>query len=190
MRSWKASGCFLTGLAGAGVDTAIGGAGISLTLLVLSCIFGPLGEVENEGRCVWETELSALDLSCSDQLKPLPSPFAPGLPPVVRARRACAPNDIRRAKGVVGTLRAGPSSSSIALSSIESERSVETLPRRGPNVKGVVCVGDEPDKPSVEIDIRRRWSCAAAVVIGPVEGNGAVGPPDVLFDLPKMLLKV
>ena len=45
-------------------------------------------------------------------------------------------------------------------------------------------MGDEPDKPSVEIDIRRRWSCAAAVAIGPL------GPPDVLFDRPKMLLKV
>ena len=35
--------------------------------------------------------------------------------------------------------------------------------------------------------MRRRWSCAAAVVIGP--GNGEVGP-DVLLDRPKMLLKV
>jgi hypothetical protein len=36
--------------------------------------------------------------------------------------------------------------------------------------------------------MRRRWSWAAAVVIGP--GNGEVGPPDVLLDRPKMLLKV
>ena len=52
----------------------MGGVGISVTLLVLSCVFEPIGEVENEGRCVCETELSALDLSCSDQLKPLVSP--------------------------------------------------------------------------------------------------------------------
>jgi len=45
-----------------------------------------------------------------------------------------------------------------------------------------------PDKPRVEIDMRRRWSCAAAVVMGP--GKGAVGAPDVLLDRPKMLLKV
>jgi len=95
---------------------------------------------------------------------------------------------MRRANGVVGALRPGLSSSSMAFSSIESERSVETLPRRPPNVKGAACVGEVPDKPSVEMDIRRRWSWAAAVVIGP--GKGAVGAPDVLFDRPKMLLKV
>jgi hypothetical protein len=88
----------------------------------------------------------------------------------------------------VGALRPGPSSSSIAFSSIESEPAVETLPRRPPNVNGDDCVGDVPDKPSVEIDMRRRWSCAAAVVIGP--GNGAVGAPDVLLERPKMLLNV
>lgn len=71
---------------------------------------------------------------------------------------------------------------------MESEPAVETLPRRPPNVNGVDWVGDVPDKPSVEIDMRRRWSCAAAVVIGP--GNGAVGAPDVLLDRPKMLLNV
>ncbi len=89
---------------------------------------------------------------------------------------------------MVGVLRAGPSSSSIAFSSKESEPAVDTLPRRPPKVKGVDWVGEVPDKPSVEIDMRRRWSCAAAVVIGP--GKGAVGPPDVLLDRPKMLLKV
>lgn len=73
---------------------------------------------------------------------------------------------------------------------MESERSVETLPRRGPKEKGAACVGDAPDKPSVEIDIRRRWSCTAAVVTGPALGNGAVGLPAMLFDRPKMLLKV
>ena len=73
---------------------------------------------------------------------------------------------------------------------MESERSVETLPRRGPKANGVVWVGEEPDKPRVEMDMRRRWSCAAAVVIGPGPGNGAVGTPDVLLDRPKMLLKV
>lgn len=48
-------------------------------------------------------------------------------------------------------------------------------------------MGEVPDRPSVEMDIRRRWSCAAAVVIGP--GNGADGPPVVLFERPKMELK-
>jgi hypothetical protein len=162
-------------------------------LLPLSCIgncvvFAVEGEVEKEGRWVCDTELSARDLSCSDQLKPPPSPVVPGLPPPLTVRRACAPNDIRRVKGVVGALRPGPSSSSIAFSSIESEPAVETLPRRPPNVNGADCVGDVPDKPSVERDMRRRWSCAAAVVIGP--GKGAVGAPDVLLERPKMLLNV
>jgi len=94
---------------------------------------------------------------------------------------------MRRANGVVGALRPGLSSSSIALSSIESERSVETLPRRPPKVKGATCVGDVPLKPTVAMDMRRRWSWAAAVVIGP--GNGAVGAPEVELDRPKMLLK-
>lgn len=94
---------------------------------------------------------------------------------------------MRRANGVVGAERPTMSSSSIALSSMASELAVETLPRL-PNGKGAPCVGDVPDKPSVEMDIRRRWSCAAAVVIGP--GNGDVGPPALLLDRPKMLLKV
>jgi hypothetical protein len=55
-------------------------------------------------------------------------------------------------------------------------------------VKGVDWVGDVPDKPRVEIDMRRRWSWTAAVVIGP--GKGAVGAPDVLLDRPKILVKV
>lgn len=37
------------------------------------------------------------------------------------------------------------------------------------------------------MDIRRRWSCAAAVV---TDGKGAIGAPDVLLLRPKMLLKV
>ena len=80
--------------------------------------------------------------------------------------------------------RAGPSSSSMALSSTESERS-ETLARR-PKGKGEAWVGEVPDRPSVEIETRR-WFCAVAVEMGP--GNGPVGPP-VLLDRPKMELKV
>lgn len=96
---------------------------------------------------------------------------------------------MRRAKGVVGLLRAGPSSSSMAFSSMESEPAVETLPRRAPNEKGLACVGEVPDRPRVEMDMRRRWSWTAAVVMGP--GNGAVGAAEVLLDLPpKILLKV
>jgi len=88
---------------------------------------------------------------------------------------------MRRAYGVVGWLGPGLSSSSIADSSIELEPAVETLPRRPTGVKGVDREGDVPDKPRVEIDMRRRWSWAAVVVIG---------PPEVLLDRPKMLLKV
>lgn len=91
---------------------------------------------------------------------------------------------------MAGADRPGPgeSSSSIALSSIESERSVETLPRRPVKPNGADCVGDVPDRPSVEIDIRRLWSCVAAVVIG--RGKGAVGAPEVLLERPNILLNV
>lgn len=159
-------------------------------LLARSCIGACTvlpGEAEKEGRWLCETELSARDLSCSDQLKPPPSPVVPGLPPPLTVRRACAPKEMRRVKGVVGALRPGPSSSSMALSSRYSEPAVETLPRRVPKGNGVCWVGDVP-KPNVVIDIRRRWSCAAAVIIGP--GKGAGGAPEVLFDLPNMLPKV
>lgn len=86
-----------------------------------------------------------------------------------------------------GLLRAGASSSSIAFSSMESEPAVEKLPRRPPKTKGEVCVGEVPDKPSVVIDMRRRWSCAAEAM---VPGKGAVGPPEVLLERAKRLLKV
>jgi hypothetical protein len=117
------------------------------------CLFE--GDVDSEGRWDWETELSARDLSCSDQLK-TPSPDDPGLPlPVRTVLSACAPNDIRRAKGALGLLLLGPSSSSIALSSIDSEPAVDTLDRRLGNGNGDGCEGDVPDRPRVEIDMRR-----------------------------------
>lgn len=56
---------------------------------------------------------------------------------------------------MVGALRPGPSSSSMAFSSRYSDPAVETLPRRAPNGNGEVWVGDVP-RPSVEIDMRRR----------------------------------
>jgi hypothetical protein len=74
-------------------------------------------------------------------------------------RIAWAPKLMRRAKGVVGAVRAfaveDGSSSSIALSSIESELLVDILVRRMP--KGVAPAnGADPDRPTVEIESRRR----------------------------------
>jgi hypothetical protein len=80
----------------------------------------------------------------------------PGLPLGCPRRSAWAPNDIRRVKGVAGLLREGPSSSSMAFSSIESEPAVETLPRRA--LRGKVVVGEAPDRPRVDMDMRLRWS--------------------------------
>lgn len=57
--------------------------------------------------------------------------------------------------GVVGALRPGPSSSSMAFSSRYSDPAVETLPRRAPKGNGDCWVGEVP-RPSVEIDMRRR----------------------------------
>lgn len=91
----------------------------------------------------------------------------PGLVPpgVRRVRIACAPKLIRRVKGVVGAVREVVSSSSIAFSSIESELLVEMLPLR--RVKGAAVAGDDPERPRVEMESRRRWSFIAAVVTAP-----------------------
>jgi hypothetical protein len=63
------------------------------------------------------------------------------------------PKLTRLAKGVVGAVLVLGSSSSTALSSIESEF-VDMLPRRMPNWVG--WVEEEPDKPRVLTDKRRR----------------------------------
>lgn len=106
-------------------------------------------ELLKEGLPADETELSARDLICSDQLKP--SPFVPGLPRFLRRAldplsTSSAALDMRRANGVGGLL--GPSSSSMALSGMVSEPAVETLNRRE---NAEFWVGDVP-----EADMRRR----------------------------------
>lgn len=98
------------------------------------------------------TELSARDLSCSDQLKPCWS--FPGLPLGRMLRMLEVPKLIRRTKGVLGTVLEYMSSSSIALSSIESEllELVDMLPRRMKDV----FVGEVPERPRVVTDRRLR----------------------------------
>ena len=96
-------------------------------------------------------------------------PVAPGEPPVRLSRRARAPKDIRRAKGVVGSI-VGASPSSMTDSSDCPE---ENEPDLGEYPKGEVWVGETPERPIVLIDIRRRvCALAAAVAIEP--GNGGV----------------
>lgn len=83
-------------------------------------------------------------------------PF-PGLLPGRNPLMAEAPKLMWRTNGVVGAvlvLAEVPSSSSMALSSIESEL-VDTLPRRRP--KGTPELGVVPDSPRVVMDRRRRW---------------------------------
>lgn len=81
----------------------------------------------------------------------------PGLPPG-RYPLMDWPKLMRRTKGVPGAVLALPagvaSSSSMALSSIESEF-VDMLPRR--MAKGVVLVGEVPERPIVVTERRRRW---------------------------------
>lgn len=80
-------------------------------------------------------------------------PEVPGLPPLpCRFQSACAPILILRVNGVVGTLRDGPSSSSIALSSIESDPAVEMLALLPAGKNDVDCVGEVPERPSVVVD--------------------------------------
>lgn len=66
-----------------------------------------------------------------------------------------APKLILRTKGVFGAVLAAPgmSSSSIALSSMESELLVDMLPRRMLKLGGLV--GDVPERPIVVTDNRR-----------------------------------
>ena len=99
------------------------------------------------------TELSARDLSCSDQLKPCWS--FPGLPLGRMLRMLAGPKLIRRTNGVLGAVLEYMSSSSIALSSMESElfELVDTLPRR---TKEDVFVGELPERPRVVTERRRR----------------------------------
>jgi hypothetical protein len=110
----------------------------------------------------------------------------PGLPRALN--KAWAPKLIRRAKGVVGTLRAaGPStSSSMALSLTESsEPLVEMLPRRAlpgkPNPE--VWMGDAPESPIAAMDILRPAGVVAAAVTGLGLGwtGTAAGPATLLL---------
>ena len=133
----------------------------------------PVEPNEKLGREPAATVLSARDLSCSDQLKPCS--FAPGLfpRPGRMLRMAWAPKLMRRVNGVVGAVRElkAASSSSMALSSIESEPLVDRLPRR--RLKGVgMPVGEVPERPTVETDSLLRWSMAVAM------GPGMVGAPE------------
>jgi len=108
-------------------------------------------------------------------------PFDPGLPPPPlprRVRMAWAPKLIRRVNGVVGAVRPplpGPSSSSMAFSSMESEL-VDMLPRRNADMAEVL-VGEVPDNPRVETESLRRW--ASVLVFMVAEGKTGV-PATVL----------
>lgn len=97
---------------------------------------------------------------------------------------------MRRASGEVGAVT-GESPSSTALSSNVDEAepvpALETLSRReAPAAKGDVWVG-EPDRPRVEMDMRRPVCVlAAAEAIGP--GKAEV-PVALVGERPKMLVK-
>ena len=120
-------------------------------------------------------------------------PFVAGVPFARALKSACAPKLILRAKGVVGTLRVGPgpSSSSIAFSSIESEPAVETLPRRPlGRPKPGVCMGDVPVRPSVVIDKRRPGTVAVETGAGWAATPVVLEGPEVLLFRPKRAVKV
>ncbi len=100
-------------------------------------------------------------------------PLVPGLVPVRMPRMAwLAPTLMRRVNGAVGAVRVA-SSSSTALSSIESAL-VERLALR---MKEAEAVGEVPDRPSVVMESLRRCSFMAAVDKGP--GKGATGTCEV-----------
>ncbi len=111
--------------------------------------------------------------------------------PVRASRSALAPKLMRRASGETGEF-AGASPSSTALSSNMAELvpALETLSRReaAAAVKGDVCVGEHPDRPSVEMDTRRLLcALAAAAVMGP--GKADVPATGLAGVRAKMLVK-
>ena len=72
---------------------------------------------------------------------------------------------------------------------MESEPAVETLPRRPPGKPNPeVCMGDVPERPSAEMDMRRPG--VVAVVTGAGCGATAEVGPDVLLVRPKRAVKV
>ena len=143
------------------------------------------------GLVVVDADLSALDLSPSDQLKPSPErceelldafletppredksrpladdeetelmgalPFTFPAPPLT-SQRARAPKLILRANGDEGVVLGAASPSSIALSSThgEPEPPLDTLSCRALPLGNVETWVGEPDRPSDEIDMRRR----------------------------------
>lgn len=100
-----------------------------------------------------EVERWARERSWSDQLKPSPL----GFPPVLTSLSARAPKLSRRANGDVGPGNASPSSmafsSMLGDEAIEAEPLLEALSRLA--MKGEGWLGD-PDRPTVERDMRRR----------------------------------
>lgn len=101
---------------------------------------------------------------------PLMASAFPLAAPVRTSRSTRAPMLMRRAKGEAGAVT-GPSPSSMTLSSRPAEPvpALEMLSRlEAAEPKGDVWVGDVPDRPRVEMDMRRRvWALAAALAIGP-----------------------
>ena len=109
--------------------------------------------------------------------------------PVRTSRSALAPKLIRRANGVAGVEGgAEPSPSSMTFSSKvgepEREPVLDMLSRRvTPEPNGEVWVGDEPERPRVVMDIRRRF-CAFAAAVAMEPGKAEV-PLALAGDRPK-----
>ena len=106
------------------------------------------------------------------------------------SRKALAPKLMRRANAVLGVVAgaeasASPSSMTLSSSAVEPEPALEALSRRAGAVpKGEVCVGDDPERPRVVMDMRRRfWALTAAVAMDPGKGGVPLLAPG---DRPKM----
>lgn len=99
------------------------------------------------------------------------------MPVPARSRSALAPKLMRRASGdvVVGDVdAASPSSMTLSSTLVDPVPALEMLPRRdAPGGKGDVWGGELPDRPRVEMDMRRRvWALAAAVAMGLGKAGG------------------
>ena len=114
-----------------------------------------LSDVVPEGGFVLVNDDRPRPLVVGEEARVEALPLALPLP-ALTSRKARAPKLIRRPKGVMGEVTASPSSMAFSSTPMEPELELETLSlRERPLPKGDDWVGELPESPSVDTDIRR-----------------------------------
>lgn len=145
-------------------------AGLDGFLFLGRVILSELAEGAEDGDAVWFVLGGLMPATGRDEEDEVGDEgYIPVLPRT--SRSACAPKDMRRARGDgVGSDADGGSSPASSLLALD-ERLPPPVAARGPND---VCVGDVPDRPSVVIDKRRWLDCALAAAVAMGLGNGGL----------------